>query len=286
MPQWVCQCGYRNHAQGEWCNQCQLHFSQVTWHYLRRSRSKSTKEKKGQPKGGIGQFQFEQAELTEPWSKSTPQRTLPTPNVEKGIAKVAPRASAASVETPSYEGMEELQQLKEKFKDQLPPAFSEALEKFTVKGMPSGPKLTHALLNKANTARSAYQKSRGRVLQLDSQWKAFTDLLRSNYAKQHERYTAQRQEAVDAAKSKRQRWEEVQQEIKATTQQSVAPPDTGDSEMAPEMEEMANMPWDQEIVLDSPEELPDPGQEALQPFRRRMESPPDKMRKIDEGGGK
>ena len=296
MPQWLCPCGYRNHQKVEWCGGCQSHYGHVAWQPYRRSRSKSGNGKGKEAKkhtDGKGIPPFDQLEISDPpWNKTTPHRKLATPHQEAGTPQPATVAPTPPGESMPYDGMGEIQAMAEQYKDKLPPDLTAALERMVKSSTSSssmGPSLTHAHLSKANQARSAFQKSRARVMQLDAQWKAFTDLLKANYKKQQDRYSQQRQEAVEIAKAKKTKWEEVQQEIQEITQRTSNTGQEGHLQMEPEMAAEATMPWDTHIevpdndLMDVPDmDLKAPTGNAMEPFRgRRAGSPPDKMRKTD-----
>ena len=133
------------------------------------------------------------------------------------------------------------------------------------------------------------------MAQLDGQWKAFTDLLKSNFQKQKERYLSQRKEAVETMTARCKKWEEVQAEIQQIIQKNSGTAPANDVAMEPSMEELANMPWDieEETISDggleenTEEPTGDaasgtPAGNALRPFRqpRQAESPPDKVRRM------
>ena len=140
----------------------------------------------------------------------------------------------------------------------------------------TAPVITQSLMHKVSNAQRAAQKAKEKVMKLDQDWQEFQNTLQLRYEEQKQAYVAQRGEAVTIYHQKKERLQELKQELQKATHsppaRTVAEPDD-----AIDVPDLQLLPPEAVNLTDDEMEEPTGVPNSLRPFGKppKRPSPPE-----------
>ena len=138
------------------------------------------------------------------------------------------------------------------------------------------PVITQSLMHKVSNAQRAAQKAKEKVVKLDQDWQEFQNTLLLRYEEQKQAYVTQRGEALNVYRQKKEKLQELKQELQKATHsppaRTVAEPDD-----AVDVPDLQLLPPEAVNLSDEEMEEPTGVPNSLRPFGKppKRPSPPD-----------